>query len=288
MSLLTVPAPKATLVVGLGAVAAAGLSALWQLSRPTPGRKKPNSAAKDRGLELFVLGNCPVSMRTRSVLDYFGVPWTRVDVNPRTFEETEWSGAHPPVLRAADQTVCRGPREIVAYVLTVLSDDGVLDSATAAHFFSDAAQRRTQWVMDELVRVSGLYQARSLSESLRCYAYALWAPAFSLCERMRIVVVMGWRMARNRDALACKLGVSDPRRVLFGRLHAFIDEAIDGPGHAFAGGRTPDMGDFAVYGIVRATENMHTHSELCRDAQLGPWVERMEKIAGTSSMLSAR
>lgn len=78
-----------------------------------------------------------------------------------------------------------------------------------------------------------------------------------------------------------KYGIEgDLREALYACLGDFVDAVGSRP---FLGGTQPNLGDLAVFGVLRAVETTNTFEDMMAHGHIKPWYERMRAAVGPSA-----
>lgn len=72
-------------------------------------------------------------------------------------------------------------------------------------------------------------------------------------------------------------------------LYEASNEWIDAVGkRKFMGGKTPNLADLAVFGVLRAVIGTKTFTDVMENTKLLPWYTRMADIVGDSSRVNPK
>ena len=71
-----------------------------------------------------------------------------------------------------------------------------------------------------------------------------------------------------------KYDIDDEREALYAALKNWTDALESGKG-PFMGGDKPNLGDFCVFGCIKAIEGLNTHKDVLSREGVAPWYQRM-------------
>lgn len=241
---------------------------------------------------------CPFCCKAKAALDYYGVPYTTVEVSPLTKRQLKW-GPHKKVPVA----VLDGPGdggEVVADSSAILSrlaagaaaaggggggaggkkgwfggggqpastattatppgdDTAAASTAPLSPAAAERAWRR--WVDGRLVRVLTLNIYRTPGEAWQAFSYIADAGNFGgALETGAARVVGAGMMWAIAGRLAAKYGIVEaPRDALASVGVEWVDGALGGGARPFAGGAArPDLADLSAFGVWRAVRGTDT------------------------------
>jgi microsomal prostaglandin-E synthase 2 len=194
------------------------------------------------------------------------------------------------------------------------SGGGGAPAASTAAAADEARWRR--WADERLVKTITANIYRSWDESWQTFSYITreagdaWGWAAREGARVAGSVLM-WRVG---SGMPKKYGIEgDLRAALYRDLDAFVD-AVDagaargggdkaaakgggggkagapaaggGAGGRFLGGAAPNLGDLAVYGVIRAIRGTNTYNDMVAHSRILPWLQRMDAAVGEGSRLA--
>jgi microsomal prostaglandin-E synthase 2 len=172
----------------------------------------------------------------------------------------------------------------------------------------DEETRWRRWADERLVKTITANIYRSWDESWQTFSYITreagdaWGWAAREGARVAGAVLM-WRVGQGMPR---KYGIEgDLREALYADLDAFAD-AVEGGGggggggwlqknkgggggggggggaaaRPFLGGVEPNLGDLAVYGVIRAIRGTNTYNDMVERSRIRPWLARMDAAVG--------
>lgn len=215
------------------------------------------AAGLEEPVKLYQYDVCPFCNKVQAFLEYHGVPYEKVEVNPLTKAEIKFSDYRMvPFAKVGDRQI-NGSAAIIESFLGESSSK-----------LSEDEKKWFSWVDDHLVHVLPVNIYRTPGEALQSFDYITSNSNFSAWQKFSIRVSGAAIMflIAKRSMKKYNLG-DDPRKALFDAVEKWADEGLDGK--LFHSGQdTPDTADLAVYGVLRSIEgNYGTWSDLT-DADL--------------------
>ncbi|PWA88261.1 Glutaredoxin [Artemisia annua] len=70
------------------------------------------------------------------------------------------------------------------------------------------------------------------------------------------------------------LNITDDRGFLYKAAEEWVDAL---KGRQYLGGTEPNLGDLAVFGVLRPMQNLKLRKDLLENTRIGEWFTRMEK-----------
>jgi microsomal prostaglandin-E synthase 2 len=231
-----------------------------------------SSALSIRGLTLYQYEICPFCNKVKSVLDYFDVPYSTIDVNPLTKSELKFSEYKKvPVLTAATpEHQVNDSAEILTFVLAELRAAGALPERGEASFDSDEAERWAQWCDKELAVYTYPNITRSLSESFEAFGYVDDVPHFSALDKLSIRYLGSVAMLMAQGKIKKKYGIVDERAEMVGKFDEWADAV---GGRCFHGGDQPNLADLCVFGCIRGIKGTTTFEHIMEHTEIRPWYQ---------------
>ena len=248
-----------------------------------------SSSSSERAAEvtLYQYAVCPFCNKVRATLDYYNVPYRIVEVNPLLKGEIKWSKYKKVPIVTLDGEQHNNSSDIMRDLKSVYG-------APAPSFFrmSKAAVQKAEkeearwlkWVDDSLVHYLSPNIYRNATEAMQAFDYITKEGNFGYWER---------EAARYAGAAAMyslvhlklkkKYNIVNEREELYEKLDEFVD-AI-GTKRDFLGGKTPNLADIAVFGVIRAISGMDTFTDIMANTKLQPWYARMSQVVGEASKI---
>ena len=276
---------------------------------PPPGKGLP------KRITLYQYEVCPFCCKVKAFLDYNRIPYRVVEVNPLTKGELKWSEYKKvPVVVLDDIEQVNDSSVIISRLASELEAErkpgaekersqggwwsiglgGRKPSSSKAYGSGDpspqgramreeeAAWRR--WVDEKFVKVITVNIYRNAKESFQTFDYITEHGNFGWVQRQAARVVGATMMWSLSNRLKKKYNVEgDVREALYQCAEEWIDAV--GPNRPFMGGKTPNLADLAVFGVIRSVVGTDTFMDLQHNTAIGPWYERMMSAVAESSRI---
>ncbi|NWU90696.1 PGES2 synthase, partial [Upupa epops] len=303
----------------LGAAFALGGSAgLYLAARQ---RLREHSAAElpagKLQLTLYQYKTCPFCSKVRAFLDYHGLPYEIVEVNPIMRKEIKFSSYRKvPILLAnagsplqlndssviisAIKTYLISKRnsleEIVSFYppLKTVTDQGkevfeygnkywlMLDEKETKRVYPVKEVRVEEmkwrkWADDWLVHLISPNVYRTPREALASFDYIVREGKFGTVEGLFAKYVGAVAMFFVSKRLKKRHNLRDDVRE---DLYEAVNEWVKAIGkhRLFMGGNQPNLADLAVYGVLRVMEGLEAFDDMMVHTKIQPWYERMEEV----------
>ncbi|KAG9335362.1 hypothetical protein JZ751_005284 [Albula glossodonta] len=249
-------------------------------------------------LTLYQYKTCPLCSKVRAFLDYHGLPYKVVEVNPVTRQEIKWTKHGVPILlvegsetvelndssviisilktflinkdKTVPQTVIYYPQfitlnslgnEVIEYsnkYWVMLNEIEVEDVYPCKVTRKEEVKWR-MWVDDWLLLVISPNLYRNLSESLASYDVIVRKGNFG--------PIMGFFVKyRLQD---------DVREDLYKAINEWVS-AI-GKKRKFMGGLQPNIADLDVYAVLKVMEGLKTFDDIMENTKVKSWYQRVEQ-----------
>eukprot|EP01138_Halocafeteria_seosinensis_P013384 gb/GECG01013670.1/.p1 GENE.gb/GECG01013670.1/~~gb/GECG01013670.1/.p1 ORF type:complete len:353 (+),score=37.41 gb/GECG01013670.1/:1-1059(+) len=251
----------------------------WQGPRQGPCKNQ-------RGIYNIVLYQyevCPFCNKVKAYLDYHGIPYTAVEVNPLTKREMRWSKDYKMVPFAVVNGIqVRGSSEIIDYL------ENEMKVQQTSHN-DEQVEKWYQWVDDKLVRKLAPNIYRTWNEAKESFEYISENSAMGNSMNAlvtRYVGAVGMYAISKR--LCKKHGIErgGEREALYEDINTWLNAVRNNDGNAeeqpykFLGGKYPNKADLAVYGVLRSLEGYRTWEDACNNTDIKRWFSMMEQAVG--------
>lgn len=247
-----------------------GSGAALSLKRPFA-QSSSGSSGTSLGPNRFVLYQyevCPFCNKVQTFLEHSQVPHQRVEVNPLSKKEMNFSEYRKvPFLVVEDTT--SGVKS------QVNGSDEIIDYVHSAKFGGETANQDElqwrQWVNDWVVHLLPPNIYKTPSEALQAFDYIANSSNFSYTEKLTAKYSGALAMYFIAKRAYKKYGITDARRDLKEAMDKWADEGVpkDQPFH---GGKTPDKADLAVFGVIRSIEgNYETWNDMRKSVKPEFW-----------------
>ncbi|XP_015281955.1 PREDICTED: prostaglandin E synthase 2 isoform X2 [Gekko japonicus] len=269
-------------------------------------------------LTLYQYKTCPFCSKVRAFLDYHGLPYEIVEVNPVMRKEIKFSSYRKvPILlvnvgsalQLNDSSVIisalkthlisrKNLDEIVSYYpsMKALNERGkevteygnkywlMLDEQETMRLYPIKAARTEEmkwrkWVDDWLVHLISPNVYRTPSEALASFDYIVREGKFGTLEGFFAKYVGAAAMFFISKRLKSRHHLQDNVRE---DLYKAADDWVKAIGkhRMFMGGTQPNLADLAVYGVLRVMEGLEAFDDMMTHTKIQPWYRHMEAAIG--------
>ncbi|NXD61696.1 PGES2 synthase, partial [Eolophus roseicapillus] len=268
-------------------------------------------------LTLYQYKTCPFCSKVRAFLDYHGLPYEIVEVNPIMRKEIKFSSYRKvPILLAnagsplqlndssviisAIKTYLISRRnsleEIVSFYppMKTVSEEGkevfeygnkywlMLDEKETKRIYPVKEVRVEEmkwrkWADDWLVHLISPNVYRTPREALASFDYIVREGKFGTMEGLFAKYVGAIAMFFISKRLKKRHHLQDDVRE---DLYKAVNEWVKAVGkhRLFMGGNQPNLADLAVYGVLRVMEGLEAFDDMMFHTKIQPWYERMEEV----------
>nr|XP_027326904.1 prostaglandin E synthase 2 [Anas platyrhynchos] len=284
-------------------------------------RLREHSAAElptgDLQLTLYQYKTCPFCSKVRAFLDYHGLPYEIVEVNPIMRKEIKFSSYRKvPILLAnagstlqlndssviisAIKTYLISKRnsleEIVSFYppMKTVTDQGkevfeygnkywlMLDEKETKRVYPVKEVRVEEmkwrkWADDWLVHLISPNVYRTPREAFASFDYIVREGKFGTVEGFFAKYMGAIAMFFISKRLKKRHNLRDDVRQ---DLYEAVDEWVKAIGkhRLFMGGNQPNLADLAVYGVLRVMEGLEAFDDMMVHTKIQPWYQRMEEV----------
>lgn len=215
-------------------------------------------------LRLFQYEVCPFCNKARAYMEYHGIPFERVEVNPLTKEQTKFQEYKlVPFLTVNDVSIANSEPVQINGSQEIIDFFGSMDPSFSrinpdAH--ADESMMWATWADDVLVHLLPPNIYRTPSESLQAFAYISECSNFTFSQRIAAKYIGALAMFGVAKMTKKKYGIEHPRKELYDAVSKWIAEGVSGK--KFHGGSTPSNADIIVYGVIRSIKGYDTWFDL--------------------------
>ncbi|XP_036434495.1 prostaglandin E synthase 2 isoform X2 [Colossoma macropomum] len=280
------------------------------LQRHLAEKAKAPDLGTDLKLKLYQYKTCPFCSKVRVFLDYHGIPYETVEVNPVMRQEIKWSGYRKvPILMVNGTVQLNDSSVIISALMTYLmSKEKMIPQILACypemkaknehgkeviefgnkywvmvndHEYPEKDSRKEEikwrkWVDDWLVHLISPNVYRTPGEALASFDYIVREGKFGRFEGFFAKYVGAAAMwiiskrLRNRHNLQ-----EDVRQDLYKAVNDWM--AAVGK-KKFMGGDSPNLADLAVFGVLRVMEGLQAFNDMMENTKVKNWYRRMENV----------
>ncbi|XP_068455008.1 prostaglandin E synthase 2 [Clinocottus analis] len=267
-------------------------------------------------LTLYQYKTCPFCSKVRAFLDYHGLQYEIVEVNPVMRKEIKWSVYRKvPILMVDSDVQLNDSSVIISSLKTYLmsKDKSVSDiircypemksvnergkevteysnkywvmlgegQAAALYPDKDAQKEEIkwrQWADDWLVHLISPNVYRTSGEALASFDYIVREGKFGTYEGFFAKYVGATAMFLIAKRLKSRHKLQDDvRQDLYKAVNDWVS-AI-GKKRKFMGGARPNLADLAVFGVLRVMEGLQAFDDMMENTKVKPWYGRMEQAS---------
>jgi microsomal prostaglandin-E synthase 2 len=267
-------------------------------------------------LTLYQYQTCPFCCKVRVFLDYYGISYDLIEVDPVLRQAIKWSpykkvpilvaklsqGYQPlndsSMIISALSTYLKDKKDLREIVncyplITFVDEDGAKKSEIMNKYFQVLGQpavakeiseerKWRQWVDDVFVHVlsPNVYRTREEAfESFNWFSEAgEWEKHFPVWERSIIIFVGAWAMYFIGNRLKKKYQLKDDvRESLYDECNYWM-RAVRAKGSKFMGGDRPNLADLAVYGVLCSIEGCQAFKDALVHTKIKHWYYAMKDV----------
>jgi len=255
---------------------------------------------------LYQYATCPFCCKVRTFLDFYGLDYEIVEVNPVSRKEIAFSEYRKvPFVKSEKYQINDSSLVISVLKSNILSKDDVGTLLTYypyleaeekgakgeyqnkynimyqqgfTHEINSAIREEAKWrrwVDESFVHTISPNIYRTMGESLQAMEYITKVGKFSEWERTlvyysgAIAMYMIGKRLKRRYALR-----NDVRESLYEETRRWTHNV--GSERKFMGGKQPNLADLNMYGVINAIEGLDAFEDLMKNTKIGPWYKRMK------------
>ncbi|XP_072176262.1 prostaglandin E synthase 2-like [Diadema setosum] len=286
-----------------------------------PMERRPRVLSHEDGerlnLTLYQYQVCPFCCKLRAYLDYFGVPYTIVEVDPIFRKEIKFSEYRKvPILlqrSPGKEDIQMNDSSVIISVLTSFMVTDEKDLHRLVSYFpkmtftnekgkevsefvnkynimlgtpgltkaEKAEMKWRAWVDDVLVHNLPPNIYRSPSEAIQAFDYISSKGNFGAMQQFIIKYIGAAGMFFVSKRLKKKYNIPDDvRQSLYDAANDWMGVVGD---QDFMGGAKPNLADLSVYGVLSSIEGLDAFNDMCRMTKIGPWYKRMRKAVNSQA-----
>ncbi|XP_030000226.1 prostaglandin E synthase 2-like isoform X2 [Sphaeramia orbicularis] len=265
-------------------------------------------------LVLYQYKTCPFCSKVRAFLDYHGLPYDIVEVNPVMRQELKWSTYRKvPILMVNGQVQLNDSSVIISSIKTQLiskdktmseiincypemksvNENGkevteynnkywlMLSEDETTQVYPEKGMQKEEmkwrrWADDWLVHLISPNVYRTTGEALASFDYIVREGKFSTFEGFFAKYVGAAAMFIISKRLKNRHNLQDDvRQDLYKAVNDWV--AAIGKKRKFMGGNQPNLADLAVFGVLRVMEGLQAFDDMMENTKVKHWYRRMER-----------
>ncbi|XP_022860210.1 prostaglandin E synthase 2 [Olea europaea var. sylvestris] len=246
------------------------------LAEEVHAKEHVQSKFRPNDVVLYQYEACPFCNKVKAFLDYYDIPYKVVEVNPISKKEIKWSDYKKVPILMVDGDQMVDSSDIIDKLTKKIHPDVQLED--------DEEKKWRGWVDNHLVHILSPNIYRSTSEALESFEYITSHGNFSFTERLTAKYAGAMAMYFVSKKLKKKYNITDERAALYEAGETWVDAL---KGREFLGGAKPNLGDLAVYGVLRPIRYLKSGRDMVEHTRIGDWYTRMENAVGVSSRTPA-
>ena len=265
------------------ALAGAGTAAAIASLRTRSLTQCSGSAASTSPIQLYQYKICPFCNKVKAYLDYTGVDYVSVEVNPLSKSELAFTKEHKKVPVAVINGEVVAESSVIIDKITDLltKGKGIVAKKPDKSFYPTDTTQWAEWADKKLAVMLYPNITRSLEESWECFQYADSVESWNLPMRYATRVAGTVAMSIANGKIKKKYGIVDERAELKTELLVWTDALKT---NDFLHGKKITMPDLMVYGVLRAIEGLQTFDVIMTEnARLKVWYDRVKQQIPPSS-----
>lgn len=227
---------------------------------------------------------CPFCNKVRAWLDYHGVKYSVIEVDP--LRKTELSGLEDQTYRKVpialvDGKQINGSNAVIEAVGSAIGELGSIPES-----MSEKERQWMGWLDDTLIHLIAPNIYRTAGESLQTFEYIAENAKFSSWQRTSIKYSGAAAMYFVGKKLKKKYEIGDERQEIKDALKDWIS-AVKGEKGDFLGGGQPGVVDLSVYGVLKAISTFDTFNEVvAQNDELHDWFNKVKDAVGDTALVS--
>ncbi|GAB4845310.1 hypothetical protein Ancab_038719 [Ancistrocladus abbreviatus] len=238
----------------------------------------PELVPKD--VVLYQYEACPFCNKVKAFLDYYGIPYKVVEVNPLSKKEIKWSDYKKVPILMVDGEQLVDSSDIIDKLSDKLVQQRSAHSDKTTN--NEEEEKWRKWVDNHLVHILSPNIYRSTAEALESFDYITSNGNFGFTEKITVKYAGAAAMYFVSKNLKKKYNITDERAALYEAAETWMN-ALNG--REYLGGSKPNLGDLAVFGVLRPIRYLRSGRDMVEHTRIGEWYSRMESAVGESSRI---
>ena len=206
--------------------------------------------------KLYEYTVCPFCWKVKAILDFKGIPYERIEVNPMNKKEIAFSADYKKV-----------PIYITETGEQINDSTPIMRSVDQEGQVFDGSEKEGKWLTwsnDVFVKALVPLVYQSIGDSIRAFDYITKSSVFTPFQRLYIkysgAFVM-WMVAKKRK-------VENPEEYFQKCLQEWVSAIGD---NAYLGGEKPNGADLAVWGILRSVKDLPAFEQVLKNERALKW-----------------
>lgn len=232
---------------------------------------------------LYQFEVCPFCNKVRAYLDFHGVPYRVVEVDP--LRKTQLKDLPPdyrkvPIAIINSEQV-NGSAAVISAVDALIHPDAQKTDAKPEDTSSETEKKWLHWLDNVLIHLISPNIYRSVQESLQTFNYIADHSKFSTWERLSIRYSGAAAMYFVGRKLKKKYGIENEREEMHAEIAKWTDAVADG---FLDGKEQPGVAELSVFGVLKAIQTFDTFGEIReKNERFAKWFDKMTELVGDSA-----
>lgn len=238
-----------------------------------------SASATSSSIKLYQYKICPFCNKVKAYLDYTGVDYVSIEVNPLSKSELSFTKEKEhkkvPVAVINGEVVAESSAIIDKITDLLTHEKGIVAKKLDKSFYPADTVHWAEWADKKLAVMLYPNITRSMDESWECFQYADSVESWNLPMRQATRVVGTIAMSLANGKIKKKYGIVDERAELKVELLVWTDAL---KANDFLHGKKISMPDLMVFGTLRAIEGLRTFNVImAENAVLKAWYDRVKQ-----------
>jgi len=277
------------------------------VEEPHPEEVKEELVKHLEKLTLYQFETCPFCCKVRAFLDYYGISYEKVEVNPMSKKEIKFQSYRKvPFVRCGEDIQINDSSLVISVLKSHLLGKGDLDKLLTYYPFLEdpkekgggqyqniynimyqqgftKAQNKAireemkwrRWVDEVFVHTLSPNIYRTMPEAFQAMQYITRVGNFTEWETKLAYYSGAIAMYAIGKRLASKYRLkSDVRESLYQEANLWVQTVGK---RKYLGGDQPNLADLNMYGVITAIEGLDAFNDLMANTNIGTWYQRMKK-----------
>lgn len=229
--------------------------------------------------KLYQYKICPFCNRVKSYLDFLGIEYDTVEVNPLTKSEIAFSKEHKKVPLAIIGDRVIGESGQIIEVITAAVKNSKMSQSDIDTLIPEDTAKWDEWSEKKLAVYLYPNITRSFSESWECFGYSKDIDTWSKPEQLLVRVFGAAAMSLANGKIKSKYGIKDERKELNEILSVWSDAVGE---KKYLHGDQISLPDLMVFGVLKSIDGMQTFHDIMQDnTKVKAWYNRVAEQAAS-------